>query len=492
MATQIIQSGDTLSALAQKNNTTVANLMALNPQITNPNLIYAGKPITISAESLSNPATPAPVINYTAPEVSQANPVSTQPTQTNPYADLLKSLEENKPTQPDVSQQETNISAGKTALLESQQAQRSAQAESDVIANKLKQISDRQALEKQQNIEAVRQGGINATGANARDITFARQQAIKDNSEIYALNSQSYAAQAKIAQASGDVQTATTLLGFAQDELNNKYKMERDYQTSLYNWKNDMINKVWDIATKDEQAKLNAKKLQNEQDFQLKRDELARQHDIDMANLNNRLKSTTQNTPTAIADEVNNILASPENNTPVAARAILSNLVGNKAVSSGVRSKIAPAVEVLNAAEELAGLNQNGKFVGTGGVLGLAPAGQWFKGIFNMQDKEYQNNVQALEAINLKTQQWASGAALTDQQTKQVKKLTPNVYDSDKTIRNKINGLYNFMLNQAEGNLLTEGINVQFPSVNLFETYDLYQKASPDQKKEIEKLINQK
>ena len=37
-----IKSGDCLSVLAQRYHTTVAVLMELNPQITNPNLIYAG------------------------------------------------------------------------------------------------------------------------------------------------------------------------------------------------------------------------------------------------------------------------------------------------------------------------------------------------------------------------------------------------------------------------------------------------------------------
>ena len=42
-----IQSGDTLSGIAAKFGTSIANLMALNPQIKNPNLIYAGKTIRI-------------------------------------------------------------------------------------------------------------------------------------------------------------------------------------------------------------------------------------------------------------------------------------------------------------------------------------------------------------------------------------------------------------------------------------------------------------
>lgn len=45
-----IQPGDTLSALALKNNTTVQALMAANPQITNPNLIIAGQNLNIPGQ----------------------------------------------------------------------------------------------------------------------------------------------------------------------------------------------------------------------------------------------------------------------------------------------------------------------------------------------------------------------------------------------------------------------------------------------------------
>jgi len=191
-------------------------------------------------------------------------------------------------------------------------------------------------------------------------------------------------------------------------------------------------------------------------------------------------------TASSISDAVNKIFLNKEANTPVIAKTVLAQLAGNKAISSGTRGKIAPAVEVLNAIDEFANKNIEGKFTGTGGVFGLAPLGQFFKGLVNMKDKEYILNKQDINAVNLKVQQWASGASLTPQQTTQVNDLTPTVYDSDSDIRTKSNGLYNFMLNQAEGNLITDGVNVQFPSVNLFEIRDLYDRASPEQRKVIE------
>ena len=42
-----VKKGDTLGAIALKFNTTVNNLMALNPQIKNANLIYAGDVIRL-------------------------------------------------------------------------------------------------------------------------------------------------------------------------------------------------------------------------------------------------------------------------------------------------------------------------------------------------------------------------------------------------------------------------------------------------------------
>ena len=42
-----VKKGDTLGAIALKYNTTVAKLMALNPQIKNANLIYVGDVIRL-------------------------------------------------------------------------------------------------------------------------------------------------------------------------------------------------------------------------------------------------------------------------------------------------------------------------------------------------------------------------------------------------------------------------------------------------------------
>lgn len=59
MATYTVKKGDTLSGIASKNGTTVANLLKLNPGIKNANLIYVGQQIVVSGTAATEPTTTA-------------------------------------------------------------------------------------------------------------------------------------------------------------------------------------------------------------------------------------------------------------------------------------------------------------------------------------------------------------------------------------------------------------------------------------------------
>jgi LysM repeat protein len=60
-----VVSGDTLYSLAQRNGTTVALIWQANPQIANPNWIYAGQVITIPSSSGTGSQNPPPTAgNY--------------------------------------------------------------------------------------------------------------------------------------------------------------------------------------------------------------------------------------------------------------------------------------------------------------------------------------------------------------------------------------------------------------------------------------------
>ena len=70
-ASQPIAQGDTLSQIAQTNNTSVEALMASNPQITDPNMIIAGESLTIPQVSAGGTALSDSVVN-TGTEVAGA------------------------------------------------------------------------------------------------------------------------------------------------------------------------------------------------------------------------------------------------------------------------------------------------------------------------------------------------------------------------------------------------------------------------------------
>lgn len=58
--TYIVQRGDTLGRIAARFGTTVAAIVAANPAITNPNLIYVGQVLTIPGGGGTTPPTPPP------------------------------------------------------------------------------------------------------------------------------------------------------------------------------------------------------------------------------------------------------------------------------------------------------------------------------------------------------------------------------------------------------------------------------------------------
>lgn len=74
--TYVVQRGDTLSRIAIRFNTTVAAIMQLNPQITNPNLIFAGQVLLIPAGTGGYP-TPVPPGPTATPGPSPTPPPST-------------------------------------------------------------------------------------------------------------------------------------------------------------------------------------------------------------------------------------------------------------------------------------------------------------------------------------------------------------------------------------------------------------------------------
>jgi len=82
----VVQPGDTLASIASRFHTTVSAIMQVNPQITNPNLIYAGQVIWIPAGTGGYP-TPTPTQPTNPPPTGPApteTPITPAPTSVPP------------------------------------------------------------------------------------------------------------------------------------------------------------------------------------------------------------------------------------------------------------------------------------------------------------------------------------------------------------------------------------------------------------------------
>lgn len=132
---------------------------------------------------------------------------------------------------------------------------------------------------------------------------------------------------------------------------------------------------------------------------------------------------------------------------------------GNKTAYQNVQGVIESAKNWANK------INSNNGTVAGVGLGGLIPS--------KFISQNGQDSRTALNALNLRVQQWASGASLTESQTNMVKNFMPSEYDSDTQVKQKLNSLVDFMNTQMKTIAQSEGQQYNPPSVSLFENKEL-------------------
>ena len=133
-------------------------------------------------------------------------------------------------------------------------------------------------------------------------------------------------------------------------------------------------------------------------------------------------------------------------------------------------TKAGAVVEAIKATLTGAQKDKDGNYYGLGYGGGAKPE------VF--LDQAGQTNRAFLAGINLKTQQWASGASLTKEQIDMVNKMVPQNMDADSTITRKLNALEKYMNNEQKAIARAQGQSViEQPEPNVF-TQALGQPAS--------------
>lgn len=130
------------------------------------------------------------------------------------------------------------------------------------------------------------QGGLQ-TQIGGREATIARQYAIR----ALPLQAQAFANQAQVAAAQGNEQLAQSILQQAQTHLDTAFQLQVQDATAQYNYRKEVLGKVYDFATGQEQRKVEALQRKEDKAFQVSMENLRFSHD----QANTRLASSLRN-----------------------------------------------------------------------------------------------------------------------------------------------------------------------------------------------------
>lgn len=324
--------------------------------------------------------------------------------------------------------------------------------------------------------------------------------------------------QAQLSAVQGDLDTA-------EQNLNTLFKIYSDDATNNYNYKKSVNEAVYKFADSQDKAKLERLQKQQDREYEQSQRDLKARQDIALEatkngagaatisaitqapDFNSALKaagSYMTDTQTVKLDNGNTVVINSQGK-------VIKNLGGSKSETTGtnfivtndtlkntygndVVSLIASTIKNTGAKQSQSTNDAINVIAGLQGFVRDNPNGV-FEGLnpfIRTPDKfasdKARTNRSDVEAINLKVQQWASGAALTEEQTKQVKKITPNNSDTDEQIKSKVNALANYMVSQVSGQLAGQGVGFAVDKVDLFtktpvqELQELYKDPVAKQK----------
>lgn len=290
MATQYtVKAGDTLSKIGQQYGVDYNQITGYSSG--NPNLIRQGEVLSIPVDSLGGTDKPVNIpqqeqdtTDYNA-IVAGGNALITPPaqTETSGLENLLKQyMGSQQAPESTADMYESELAKSGVPGLQEQElaSQQAVKAGQSKLATIQAQLAGLTAEEQARQLR-LREEGISAGAIQGRSISGERELAIR----ALPLQAQAIAAQAEIAGAQGDLEGQQAKLALAQDRLNTLYQLKSQDAQNQYEYRQKLIDSVYDFATKQEQARLDQKRLEEEQVFTLKRDKLAREHNIVMQEL---------------------------------------------------------------------------------------------------------------------------------------------------------------------------------------------------------------
>lgn len=160
----------------------------------------------------------------------------------------------------------------------------------------------------------------------------------------------------------------------------------------------------------------------------------------------------------------------------------LESILKSSGLGEGAKTSVSTMLGVINATKDLAAKNATGELSGINPFSALSV--DKFSSSKSIANRGY------LDAINLKVQQWASGASLTKEQIAQVNKLVPKSTDTDRIAKTKANNLVDFMNQQIKSTLATSGTKFEPKPADIFNQSVIGNSEVSSQIERADKLLN--
>lgn len=462
-----IQQGNTLGGLATQFGTTVQGLQALNPQITNPNLIITGQQLNLPGSTMPM-QNGTPIINSNTLNTGTPPPIMPpqQPPATTPqqYVQGLPPLLQLAPVGAGVRAQEASLSAAQRRLLQYQNALTGKSAEQLRLEQQQGISGINQELQGLNEQYANKQSGFMQAAENYRsggvlsqELSTGKQAQIERNKavELGGLGIQIMAKQGKLDAAHSEVDRVLALefdpikqeientktfidmnyqnLSRADKKLADQVKMQNDRDMKALDFLYDIKKSAYDKIIKDGGGSDQIKLL------------------TDAKSVEDVVKAFG----TSIVADATPTLA---NGKPD----VVSELANTLRLSGKDVPQASAALSVLTNIQKLASANPKGEFVGLGRSRSLINLRGGEKRV------QFISNKSDLAALKGTVSKWLSGLTLSKQQEKDILNIVPNESDTKFQIQTKLNSLAEFMQGQAKSELATKGVNYNPTRIDYF------------------------
>jgi hypothetical protein len=238
------------------------------------------------------------------------------------------------------------------------------------------QIAGITAQAQQRNLAAEGQGGLvgQLSGIQAENNRKAAIQALP-------LQVQALANQAEVASAQGDQQLSQSILEQAKTHLDTLFQIHEQDAQAQYQYRNKVIDAVYNFADKQQQAKLDAQRTANAQAYQTQRDTIAYNREVEKAKLDEQLKQSDPLYRAQLAKTYADIASSQSNQTL------------NGKPQTAVQSQVQGYADRTNSADIiLTKLGSQFASTSLGNILGSKNPTNFFKSSDRQQYEQAQRN----------------------------------------------------------------------------------------------------